>query len=63
MTLFDLFESCQNIRFYTNVRIYDETYNGAWKVYNMEKALDEYGTHVIDYFHFINDKDIEVHFK
>lgn len=66
MTLFDLFESCQNIRLDSNVRIHNgtcvRTYNGTWKVYNMEKALDEYGMHVINYFHLINDKDIEVYF-
>ena len=57
MTLFDLFELCQNIRLDSNVRIY----NGTWKVYNMEKALDEYGMRVIKYFRIRNDKVIEVY--
>ena len=59
MTLFDLFESCQNIRLCTNVRIY----NGTWKACKMEKALDEYGMYVINYFRIRNDRDIEVYFK
>lgn len=65
MTLFDLFESCQNIRLDSNVRIFNgecvHTYKRTWKVYNMEKALDDYGTHVINYFRITNDKDIEVY--
>lgn len=56
MTLFDLFEACQNVRLNSNVYIY----NGAS---NMEKALDEYGTQEINYFHLKNDRDIEVYFK
>lgn len=62
MTFHDLYVSCQNIRLDSNVRIYN-VYNGTWKVCKMEKALVEYGDNVIDYFHIINDRDIEVYFK